>query len=92
MLRKKGFSEIWISWIEQVVQTGKVCININGENGGYFRTYKGLRQGDPLSPILFDLVGDGLSEMLVAASCAGHVKPLAKSLVEEGGVTPAVCR
>lgn len=35
---RKGFSETWISWIRQVVQTGKVCININGENGNFFRT------------------------------------------------------
>jgi hypothetical protein len=29
VLRKKGLSETWISWIRRVVQTGKVCININ---------------------------------------------------------------
>jgi hypothetical protein len=30
-----------------------VCININGENTSFFRTYKGLRQGNPLLPFSF---------------------------------------
>jgi hypothetical protein len=72
--------------MQQVVQTGKVCININGENGDYFKTYKGLRQGDPLSPLLFDFVGEGLAEMLNSARVAGHIKGLAGHLVE-GGVS-----
>ena len=43
VLRKKGFCEQWISWVGLAVETGKVCINVNGENGEYFRTYCGLR-------------------------------------------------
>jgi hypothetical protein len=61
-----------------------VCININGENTSFFRTYKGLRQGDPLSPLLFNFVGDVLSEMLNLARRDGHVKGLAYHLIEGG--------
>jgi hypothetical protein len=86
VLEKKGFNEIWISWMKQVVQTGQVCISIDGEEGEYFRTYKGLRHGDPLYPLMFDLVGDGLSEMFHAASTAGHVRGLAQHLIQ-GGVS-----
>jgi len=37
---------------------GRVAINLNGEIENYFRSYKGLRQGDPLSPLMFNIVAD----------------------------------
>ena len=59
---------------------------INGQPGNYFRTYKGLRQGDPLSPILFNLVGDALSMMLERAKNSRLIKGLVPDLVG-GGLT-----
>lgn len=52
----KGFPDIWISWVIKSVRGGRVCINVNGSRGEYFRTYQGLWQGGPLSPFLFNLV------------------------------------
>jgi len=46
VLIRKGFSPKLTEWIMSTVRGGKVCININGENGQYFRTHRGLRQGD----------------------------------------------
>ena len=53
-LRLKGFSHKWIEWIKSFISGGSVAINVNDEVGPYFQTKKGLRQGDPLSPILFN--------------------------------------
>jgi hypothetical protein len=38
------------------VRGGRVAIKVNDEVGPYFSTYQGLQQGDPLFPILFDLM------------------------------------
>jgi hypothetical protein len=72
--------------MKQIIEGGKVGININGEAGGFFNTHKGLRQGDPLSPLLFNLVSDALSTMLDNARTAGEIKGLMAHLIE-GGIT-----
>ena len=86
MLEKKKFSDKWIGWILSAVEGGRVAINLNGERGEYFRSYKELRQGDPLSPLLFNLVGDALSEMLNYARRNNIITGLIPELVE-GGLT-----
>jgi hypothetical protein len=53
---------------------GQTAININREIGSFFRNARGMRQGDPLSPILFDFMVDGLAAMLTKANSAGHIK------------------
>jgi hypothetical protein len=65
---------------------GKVGININGNDGHFFNTYKGLRQGDPLSPLLFNLVSDASATMFENAKLTGQIRGLVPSLTE-GGLT-----
>jgi hypothetical protein len=43
VLVQKGFPRKWIDWIMQTVEGGKVCINVNNEQGEILRTFKGLR-------------------------------------------------
>jgi hypothetical protein len=49
-LEKKGFARRWREWMEQVVTGGRVRLNLNEEPRNYFRTFKGLRKGDPFIP------------------------------------------
>lgn len=44
-------------------------ILVNGTSRGFFRSFRGLRLGDPLSPFIFSLVANGLSAILRKA---GH--------------------
>lgn len=86
VLQRKGFCEKWIGWMKDATTKGRVAININGEVEKFFRTHKGVRQGDPLSPLMFNLVADALSEMLNKAKEGGHLQGLVPHLVT-GGLT-----
>jgi hypothetical protein len=44
-----------------------MSIKLNNNVGPYIKSYKGVRQGDPLSPILFNLVADCLTRMIHTA-------------------------
>ena len=70
--------------MSKAVRGGRVCIDLNGERGEFFRSYKGLRQGDPLSPLLFNLVADALSAMLSRACAAGIIQGLVPHRVDGG--------
>ena len=65
MLISRGFGKTWVGWVMTVVKGGSLCVRINDENSTYFKPGKGLRQGDLLSPLLFDLVADIFTRMLV---------------------------
>ena len=41
VLTGKGFPPKWINWIMQSVKGGRVCVNVNGQRGPYFRTFGG---------------------------------------------------
>lgn len=60
-------------------------MRLNDENSRYFTPGKGLRQGDPLSPLLFNLVIDVFTKILIKAARANMIQGLLLT-VEEGGV------
>jgi hypothetical protein len=85
-MRMKGFSPIWCKLVANLVQGGSVGVKVNVDIGHYFQTRKGLRQGDPLSPILFNIVADMLAILIARAKEDGQVGGLIPHLVE-GGVS-----
>ena len=72
LLQQCGFSEKWRRWIRCCISTVKFSILINGSPSDFFRSFRGIRQGDPLSPFLLDIFMEALSHMLVAATAAGQ--------------------
>lgn len=43
-----------------------------------------MRQGDPISPLMFDLVVDALAAMVEAAKVGGHISGLVPYLIDQG--------
>jgi hypothetical protein len=70
--------------ITRDVTGGSLSIRLNEENSLYFKPGKGLRQEDPLSPLLFNLVVDAFSRMLVKVATNGHITGLLGTLYPEG--------
>jgi Reverse transcriptase (RNA-dependent DNA polymerase) len=66
-----------------LLQSAQTCVNINGSPAQYFFCKQGLRQGDPLSPFLFDLIIDSLCQILVRGKQFDHIQGLGPVL-EDG--------
>jgi hypothetical protein len=83
-LRMKGFSPEWRALIHSFVSGGSLAIKVNDDIGHYFQTKKGLWQGDPLSPILFNIVADMLAIMIEHAKSDGLFEGVIPHLVDGG--------
>ena len=66
-LERMGFGPKWIRWIHWCISTASFSVMFNGSPAGFFRSSRGLRQGDPLSSYLFVVGMEVLSCLLKRA-------------------------
>ncbi|XP_059663437.1 uncharacterized protein LOC132309102 [Cornus florida] len=74
VLRWHGFSDKWIKWISVCTTSPKFSILCNGVPAGYFSASRGIRQGCPLSPLLFSFVTEFFSNLIENAIAEGRIK------------------
>jgi hypothetical protein len=70
-----------------LVEGASISIMMNDQTSQYFKPGKGLRQGDHLSLLLFNLVIDVFSRILVKATKGGYIRGFMTSLYPEGVIS-----
>ena len=67
MLKRMGFCGKWVSWIKGCLKSASISILVNSSPTSKFIPQRGLRQGDPLAPFLFNIVVEGLNGLVKEA-------------------------
>jgi mannosylglycoprotein endo-beta-mannosidase len=75
VMQQMGFGNKWRSWISILLSTSSTVVMLNGSRGQWYNHFRGLRQGDPLSPMLFILAMEPLQKLLQVAANDGLLSP-----------------
>jgi len=74
-----GFSYKWINWIEERLSSPSFSIMLDGSPTGYFKSTRGIRKGDPISPYIFVLVMEFWSITMDLAIGSSTTQPMKRS-------------
>jgi len=74
VLKSFGFCSKFCNWIHSILSSARLSVSINGKLHGYFSCSRGVRQGDPLSPLLFCLAEEVISRRLTKLVREGELK------------------
>ncbi|KAJ0445231.1 putative RNA-directed DNA polymerase [Helianthus annuus] len=79
MLTQMNFHQKWRKWVMTIVKAARASVLVNGSPTQEFPCYRGLRQGDPLSPFLFVLAMETLTGVMKEACAIGLFKGMSIS-------------
>lgn len=75
-----GFPDKWISWVQAILNLGSSVVLLNGVPRKSFQCMRGVRQGDPMSPLLFGITADLLQCIINKAADMGIVSAPIESI------------
>jgi len=67
MMKALNFPGQFITWVMQAIRTVEYSISVNGGSFGFFEGKSGVRQGDPISPLIFVMCMEYVSRYLKLA-------------------------
>ena len=76
LLEVMGFGPKWRFWVTALLSTTSSSVLLNGAQGRKFFHKAGLRQGDPLSPMLFIIALEPLQALLALAEQESQLEPI----------------
>jgi hypothetical protein len=76
ILRGMGFGEMFLKWISFIMSSASSRISVNGVPGYRIQHVRGLRQGDPISPMLFNCGMEALTALISRAVQFQLLSPL----------------
>ncbi len=82
VLEKLQFPEAFTRLIQSLYKNAATSVMINGILSQSYRVYRGVRQGDPLSCLLFDLAIEPLSAMIRKSRIEGFNIPRANEVLK----------
>jgi hypothetical protein len=71
MMKHLGFDEKWFNWTSNILSSTTTFVLLNGVPGKSLNCRRGVRQGNPMSPLLFVLGVDLLQSIIKKAHAQG---------------------
>jgi hypothetical protein len=82
VMQHMGFGQIWRVIISELFSSASTRVLMNAIPGGCIAHRSGLRQGDPLSPMLFILAMDVMGFLITKAESGGLLQPFSSRTLQ----------
>jgi hypothetical protein len=76
-----GLPANWIHWVTKILSSASTTVHLHGVSGKFFSCKRGVRQGDPLSPLVFVLAAELLHVLINQAASPNIIQaPIAQPM------------